>query len=215
VAVPAPASAPAPSTGVGSDDWYLRRGRFARGPALDLAWHAELDEVTAWLDDQPLTGSIVELAAGSGWWSPLLASKGELSVYDASPEALDRARERLVAHRLRAHLHVRDPWAEPDRPVDGVVLATTLWHLDDHRADAALALAGRWLRPGGRLVVIEPRPDPMTGPVDAATDVTPDPAIPDRDAGWLDAALPRAGLRPESLRATSRFFLLGAAVRPA
>ena len=28
---------------------------------------------------------------------------------------LDRARERLVAHSLRAHLHVRDAWAEPDR----------------------------------------------------------------------------------------------------
>ena len=63
-------------------------------------------------------GEIVELAAGTGWWSPLLASKGELSLYDAAPAPLDRARERLVAHRLRAHLHVRDAWAEPDRPVD-------------------------------------------------------------------------------------------------
>ena len=47
----------------------------------------------------PSRGEIVELAAGTGWWSPLLASKGELSLYDAAPAPLDRARERLVAHR--------------------------------------------------------------------------------------------------------------------
>ena len=69
----------------------------------------------------PSRGEIVELAAGTGWWSPLLAAKGELSIYDASAAPLERARDRLVAHGLRAHLHVRDAWAEPDRPVDARV----------------------------------------------------------------------------------------------
>ncbi len=216
-AVPPPPAVPTrTSEGIGSDDWYLRRGTFARGPALDLAWHAELDQVTAWLDAQPLSGSIVELVAGSGWWSPLLAGAGELSVYDMSPEALDRARERLVAHRLRAHLHVRDAWAEPDRQVDGVVITTALWRLSDAAADDALAVAARWLRPGGRLLLIEPRPDPQSGPVEApsAMSAAGDPAVPDRDVGWLEAALARAGLRADGVQATSRFFLLGAAIRP-
>ena len=97
------------------DDWYLRRGRYERGPIHDAAWNAELDLAGRWLDELPIAGEIVELAAGTGWWSPLLASKGELSMYDGAPAPLDRARERLVAHRLRAHLHVRDAWAEPDR----------------------------------------------------------------------------------------------------
>ena len=61
------------------DDWYLRRGRYARGPVHDTAWNAELDAAGRWLDAQPIQGEIVELAAGTGWWSPLLASKGELS----------------------------------------------------------------------------------------------------------------------------------------
>ena len=85
------------------DDWYLRRGRYARGAIHDAAWIAELDAAGRWLDALPWTGEIVDLAAGTGWWSPLLASRGELSLYDASPTALDRARERLVAHGLRAH----------------------------------------------------------------------------------------------------------------
>ncbi|HEY8800975.1 MAG TPA: hypothetical protein VIM20_10295, partial [Candidatus Limnocylindrales bacterium] len=58
------------------DDWYLRRGRYERGPIHDAAWHAELDAAGGWLDRLPLAGRIVELAAGTGWWSPLLASKG-------------------------------------------------------------------------------------------------------------------------------------------
>src|SRR6266550_4952933 len=60
------------------DDWYLRRGRYAHGPIHDAAWNAELDAAGRWLDALPIHGEIVELAAGTGWWSPLLASKGEL-----------------------------------------------------------------------------------------------------------------------------------------
>jgi hypothetical protein len=58
------------------DDWYLRRGRYAHGPVHDTAWKAELDAAGRWLDDLPIRGRIVELAAGTGWWSPLLAGKG-------------------------------------------------------------------------------------------------------------------------------------------
>ena len=105
------------------DDWYLRRGRYERGAIHDAAWNAELDAAGRWLDGLPWRGEIVELAAGTGWWSPLLASRGELSLYDASPAALDRARERLLAHGLRAHLHVRDAWAEPDREIDAHTIA--------------------------------------------------------------------------------------------
>ena len=98
------------------DDWYLRRGRYPRGPIHDMAWQVDLDAATRWLDGQAVSGEIVELAAGTGWWSPLLAQKGELWAFDASEEPLDLARERLLAHGLRAHLHVRDAWAEPDAP---------------------------------------------------------------------------------------------------
>ena len=57
------------------DDWYLRRGRYERGAIHDAAWNAELDAAGRWLDALPWAGEIVELAAGTGWWSPLLASQ--------------------------------------------------------------------------------------------------------------------------------------------
>ena len=148
------------------DDWYLRRGRYARGAIHDAAWNAELDAAGRWLDALPWQGELVELAAGTGWWSPLLASRGELSLYDASPAALDLARDRLLAHRLRAHLHVRDVWAEPDRPVDGLFMGFWLSHVPRARLGEFLALARRWLKPDGRFAAIDSLPDPASGAAD-------------------------------------------------
>ena len=86
------------------DDWYLRRGRYSHGVIADAAWNAELDSATQWLDALPIGGEIVELAAGTGWWSPLLASKGTLWLYDANEEPLDqRARPPCRPRPRRPH----------------------------------------------------------------------------------------------------------------
>jgi SAM-dependent methyltransferase len=205
------------------DDWYLRRGRYARGAIHDAAWDAELDAAGRWLDGQPWTGEIVELAAGTGWWSPLLATRGELSLYDASPAALDRARERLVAHGLRAHLHVRDAWDEPDRQVDGLFMGFWLSHVPRDRLAAFLALGRRWLKPGGRIAFIDSLADPASGAADHP--------VPDDDQAVrrladgreftivkvfytpdeLAMALRAAGFTEVDITATGRFFLLGTA----
>lgn len=209
----------------GYDDWYLRRGRYSRGPARDIAWHAELDQVTGWLDRLPYTGDIVELAAGTGWWSPLLAQNGELSLYDASPEPLELARERLVAHRLRAHLHVRDAWAEPDRQVDGVFCGFWLSHVTDERLGAFLAIVRRWLRPGGLLGFIDSGPDPESGAVDQPAPGADSIAVRrlddgrefrivevSRSADEFAAALSRAGFGDVQVSSTGRFFVMGSGV---
>lgn len=205
------------------DDWYLRRGRYARGPVHDAAWHAELDQAGAWLDGLPIRGEIVELAAGTGWWSPLLAAKGELWLYDAAEAPLDRARDRLLAHRLRAHIHVRDAWSEPDRRVDALVASFWLSHVERPRTDEFLELARRWLKPGGILALIDSLPDPQSGAADH-----PPPAgdlairrladgreltIPKvfREPAELEAGLGRAGFASARVRTTGRFFVLAEA----
>jgi demethylmenaquinone methyltransferase/2-methoxy-6-polyprenyl-1,4-benzoquinol methylase len=202
------------------DDWYLRRGRYARGAIHDAAWNAELDAAGRWLDELPWQGEIVELAAGTGWWSPLLASRGELSLYDASPAALDRARERLVAHGLRAHLHVRDAWEDPDRAVDGLFLGFWLSHVPRERLGEFLALARRWLKPDGRFAAIDSLADTASGAVDNPEPVD-DLAVrrladgreftivkvlyaPDE----LAVALGHAGFEDVDVTTTGRFFLL-------
>lgn len=205
------------------DDWYLRRGRYARGPIHDAAWNAELDAAGRWLDGLPIHGEIVELAAGTGWWSPLLASKGELSLYDAAAAPLERARERLVAHQLRAHLHLRDAWAEPDRAVDAVFTGFWLSHVPRRRLDAFLGIVRRWLKRDGIFAFIDSQFDPQSSaadhplPADGASvrrlddgreftivKVYYEPAD-------LEAALERAGFEAVLVTSTGRFFLTGVA----
>ena len=208
------------------DDWYLRRGRYSRGVIADAAWAADLDAATLWLDARPLHGEIVELAAGTGWWSTLLAGKGQLWLYDAVEEPLDRARQRLLSHGLVAHIHVRDAWAEPDRTVDGLFCGFWLSHVPRARLDEFLALCRRWLKPGGTFAFIDSRRDPESSAIDhpaPADDMSRRRLDDGREFDivkvfWepdeLEAALAAAGFSAAKVSTTSRFFLLGAATTP-
>ena len=209
------------------DDWYLRRGRYAHGPIHDAAWNAELDVAGRWLDGLTFPpGRIVEVAAGTGWWSPLLAGKAELWAMDAAAAPLERARERLLAHGLRAHLHVRDAWAEPEgEPAAGLFAGFWLSHVERDRTAAFLALAARWLAPGGRLALIDSLPDAQSGAIDH------EPPAGDRSVRRLAdgreftivkvhrtpddiaAGLRVAGFRDVDVRPTGRFFVLATGVR--
>lgn len=198
------------------DEVYTRQD-----PLIKLAWDAELDQATLWLDRLPLEGEIVELAAGTGWWSPLLAQKGELWLYDINEEPLELARERLLAHGLRAHIHVRDAWAEPERRVDALFTGFWLSHVRRPRLAHFLDLCRRWLKPGGRFAFIDEQPEPAYTP-------TPDDmqlrtladgrefTIPKvyYTPAELDEAMRRAGFAGVKVETTSRFFLLGQAEAP-
>lgn len=205
------------------DDWYLRRGRYSRGPLADLAWSSDLDAATMWLDGLPIGGEIVELAAGTGWWSPLLAQKGQLWLYDAVEEPLDKARDRLLAHGLAAHIHVRDAWAEPDRQVDALFTGFWLSHVPRRRLADLLAICRRWLKPGGTYAFIDSLPDPDSGALDnppPADDMSTRRLADGREfripkiyyaPAELEAALLAAGFSAAEVTTTSRFFLLGRA----
>ena len=187
------------------DDWYLRRGPFEHGAIHDTAWNAELDVVTRWIDGLGLHGRIEEPAAGTGFFSPLLAEQGELHASDEDGDALDLARDRLVAHRLRAHIHVADPWtvSEPGR-ADAVLAAFLTGRVRGAGLDRALASLRERLAAGGRLALIDLRPDPQGGPPEGIPWTWHDPAA-------LEAAMARAGLDAIRTTMTGRFFLLATA----
>jgi len=188
------------------DDWFLRRGPYERGAIHDTAWAAELDMVTRWLDDLPPAARIAEPAAGVGFFSPLLAARGELHCSDPDGAALGRARERLLAHRLLAHLHVADPWVvPPGDPVDLVVASYLLGRLRGAGRDTAAASLRARLRPDGTLAFIDLHPDPAGGPPDRIAWSWHEPAV-------LEAALARAGFAAVRFTLTGRFFLLGTAI---
>ena len=187
-------------------------------PLERAVFQADLDAATLWLDDLPISGEIVELAAGTGWWSPLLAQKGELSLYDVSDEVLVRARDRLLAHGLRAHIHIRDAWAEPDRQVDVVFCGAWLSHVRRKRLPDFLAIVHRWLKPGGLFAFVDEAGQPDL-------EQTVDEQQPRRlndgrefqiikvfyESEELQAALLAAGFARAEVKKTSRFFVLGQA----
>ena len=184
------------------DDWFFRTGSYERGAIHDTAWAAELDIATRWLDALPLAGRIDEPAAGTGFFSPLLADKGELHASDEDGAALDIARERLVAHRLRAHLHVADPWTPPaDGLSDGLVASFLTGRVRGAGLDRAVTALRARLRTGGTLALIDLRPDDAGGPPAGVAWTWHDPAL-------LEAALARAGFSGIELTPTGRFFLL-------
>ena len=207
------------------DEWYLRGGRYSHGLVQDMAWEMELAVASTWLDGLPLGGEIVELAAGTGWWTALLAAKGELHAYDAAAAPLDRARSRLVAHGLRAHLHVRDAWAAPDRKVDALFSGFWLSHVPRPRLVDFLGIARAWLRPGGIYAAIDSQADAASGTVDRLPAPAPNlarrrladgreftiPKVHYR-ADDLTEALRSAGFVDVEVGSSGRFFLLVRAI---
>ena len=176
-------------------------------PVHDTAWTAELDAVTRWLDGRPLAGRILEPGAGVGFFSPLLAEHGELHATDPDGAALDRARDRLLAHRLPAHLHVADPWTCRPGRAAGRRAGRCVPARSGARAglDGAAASFRARLRRGAALAVIELRPD-CRGRAAARHGL--DVARPVRSSRrrW-----PGPGSAPSRCAETGRFFLLASA----
>jgi cyclopropane fatty-acyl-phospholipid synthase-like methyltransferase len=207
------------------DDWYLRRGRYSHGPVHDGAWRADLETAAAWLDRLPFHDEIVELAAGTGWWSPILAAKGSLSSYDAAPEPLEHARARLAQGGEHAEFAVRDAWAEPDRQVDGLFTGFWISHVGRDRLDEFFSLVARWLAPGGLFAFVDSRQDLQS----CASDHRPPEAeiqvrrLADGSSfrvrkvhyepDELMAALARSGFVEACVETTTRFFVLGSVHR--
>ncbi len=207
------------------EDWYLRRGRYSHGEAHDKAWRSDLEAAAAWLASRPFEGRIVELAAGTGWWSPLLAAKGKLTLYDAAFEPLAKARRGLEEAGLHAEVEIRDAWAEPDRAVDGLFAGFWVSHVDRSRLPEFLGLVARWLVPGGLFAFIDSRSDPESGARDHRP---PQDDVQTRHLGDgfsfrvrkvfyepadLEAALYGAGFNQIEVITTERFFLLASARR--
>jgi cyclopropane fatty-acyl-phospholipid synthase-like methyltransferase len=173
-----------------------------------------------------MVGEIVELAAGTGWWSPRLARKGPLTVCDISPEMIGLAQSRLRRLGLAAQFEVRDNWAEPDRQVDGLFAGFWLSHVSRERLRDFLSLVNRWLRPGGVFAFMDSRRDPASGAIDhqpPADDVQLRRLNDGRtfqvrkvyySPAELQAALTNAGFVDARVETSERFFLLGHARRP-
>ena len=91
------------------DQWWLRTGRYDRGPEENARWFAEAEQLRQALEDWRPRGAVLELACGTGLWSRELARFADsLTLVDSSPEVLA-----INASRVE-HPHVD---AHPGRPL--------------------------------------------------------------------------------------------------
>ena len=115
-------------------------------------------------------GEIVELAAGTGWWSPLLADKGELSLYDGDAGAA-RSGPRAPGRPSACGRTSTSATPGPSRTARSTRVFTGFWlsHVPRARLDDVPGARPRWLKPGGIFAFIDSLPDPQSSAADHPT----------------------------------------------
>ncbi len=138
------------------DEWFLRQGRYDRGAEANARWFAEVETVVRALDAFHPSGSVLELAAGTGLWTQRLASYAtRLTAVDAAPEALAvnrrRLGERVGVEYVEADLFT---W-RPEARYDVVFFGFWLSHVPAERFPAFWELVASALAPGGRAFFVD------------------------------------------------------------
>lgn len=140
------------------DEWYLRAGRFAGRP--DAArWHREVaalrERVAAFGH-----GRLLEIAAGTGWWTQHLARRATVTALDYAPAMLARLGARLRAQGLHAHRVRADAYALPLAPAcfDCCFFGFWLSHVPYARLPEFLGELRRVVRAGGQVMVVDSAP---------------------------------------------------------
>jgi SAM-dependent methyltransferase len=119
----------------------------ARAPDYDDAylgkdWDRSIEEL-------PITGDVLELACGTGHWTPLLADRARsVTAVDAAPEVLALARQRVQGRPVQFIQADVFAWQPPCR-YDTVFFAFWLTHVPPARFAAFWSLVGAALAPGG------------------------------------------------------------------
>ncbi len=141
------------------DEWFLRQGRYDRGPEWNRRWFSELEEVRRELGSFGLTGQVLELACGTGLWTvELVRYADRVTAVDASPEVLKINRARLEEFRTETPVrYVRADLFDwrPDEAYDVVFFGFWLSHVPPGRFDAFWELVQSALKPGGRAFFVD------------------------------------------------------------
>ena len=141
------------------DEWFLRKGRYDRGPEENRRWFSEMEQVRRELDRFGPTGEVLELACGTGLWTVELARKAAgITAVDASPEVLEINRARL--QEAGPGIPIRYVQADlfdwrPEKAYEVVFFGFWLSHVPPGRFAAFWELVRSAMRPGGRAFFVD------------------------------------------------------------
>lgn len=139
------------------DDWWLRTGRYAADSELARRWEAEKRALVEALEAFDPSGTVLELAAGTGNWTRELARLAtSVTAVDVSAETLAIARAKLPPDSAPVELVEADifSWTPPQR-YDVVFFSFWLSHVPPARVEAFWQLVRDALAPGGRVFFID------------------------------------------------------------
>lgn len=137
------------------DEWFLRTGRYDRGPEHRAEWFGEVATVEAALREAGPRGEALELACGTGLWTRHLAAQAShVTAVDGSPEVIALNRERLRADHVEYVVADIFAW-RPERPFDFVLFTFWMSHVPPSRFEAFWSLVRRALGPGGRVFFVD------------------------------------------------------------
>jgi SAM-dependent methyltransferase len=140
------------------DKWWMREGRFDRGPEANTRWFAETTELERVLERFDPRGDVLELACGTGLWTRhLVAYADTLTAVDAAPEVLAVNRARVGDANVRYVQADLFDWS-PEERYDACVFGFWLSHVPVDRFAAFWEMVAGCLKPGGRVLFIDSAP---------------------------------------------------------
>lgn len=131
------------------DDWFLRKGRYDRGPEHRAEWFGEVATIEAVLRRTVRRAEVLELACGTGLWTRHLAEhNARVVAVDASPEAVAINRNRVRATNVEYVVADLFSWV-PTATFDTVFFSFWLSHVPPTRFDEFWTIVGKALKPQG------------------------------------------------------------------
>jgi len=118
----------------------------------------DLRDLLAVVDDLPIAGDVLELACGTGQWTPRLAARARsVTAVDAAAEVLAVARARTASPTVRFLEADLFEW-QPPRRYDTVFFAFWLSHVPPTRLPDFWHTVASALAPGGKAIFIDDGP---------------------------------------------------------
>ncbi|WP_406470391.1 class I SAM-dependent methyltransferase [Streptomyces sp. NBC_01615] len=122
------------------------------------AEYEDLQRLLAVVDDLPIAGDVLELACGTGQWTPLLAARADsVTAVDAATEVLALARARTASPSVQFLEADLFEW-QPPRRYDTVFFAFWLSHVPPTRLPDFWNTVAGALVPGGKAIFIDDGP---------------------------------------------------------
>ena len=138
------------------DEWFLRKGRYDRGPEHRDAWFGEISTIEAVLRATLRQKNVLEFACGTGLWTRHLAENNRRVIaVDSSPEALAINRKRVGLGNVQYVAADIFSWVPSGPRFDAVVFAFWLSHVPPVWFDRFWATVRNALKPNGEAFFVD------------------------------------------------------------